>query len=104
MEGIGAAPFAIEGELTIGSARERKAELLNALEAGSRVVDLRGVTHIDGAGLQLLLLLRREADLRGLRFDGVLPSRAVQLALDMARVDLCLSPVPQARPGLTEAA
>ena len=95
----------IHGELTIAQARERKDECLAASAAGARVLDLRGVTHVDGAGLQILLLLRREADRLGVEFDGVVPSRAIRAALEFAQVDEGLRPVPQpfarvdARPG-----
>ncbi|KQV78595.1 hypothetical protein ASD15_22600 [Massilia sp. Root351] len=56
----------IEGELTIYRAAELKAALLAAVSrahAGGHAleVDLAGVTEIDTAGVQLLMLARRSA-------------------------------------------
>lgn len=90
-----AADHAWDGELTIAHARSFHERVVRALDAGARSLDLTGITHIDGAGLQLLLLLRREADGLGLAFDGVRPSRAVRIALDMAQVDDALRPILQ---------
>jgi len=56
-----------QGELTIFHAAELKAEWLQALEAagGALEMDLAGVTELDTAGLQLLMLLKREAAAKG---------------------------------------
>jgi anti-anti-sigma factor len=57
-----AAALRLDGELTIYHAAELKPRLLEALHAAPRLeVDLAGVTEIDTAGLQLLMLLKREA-------------------------------------------
>jgi anti-sigma B factor antagonist len=54
--------FAIEGEMTIYEAATFKEELLSTLQAHEAVeLDLSGVQEIDSAGLQLLLLVKREA-------------------------------------------
>jgi anti-anti-sigma factor len=53
----------VDGELTIVTAAEQKQRLLGALQSSSGLrVDLAGVEEIDTAGLQVLLLARREAD------------------------------------------
>ena len=60
-------------ELTIQQAAVLKGELLSALEgAGPVELDLSQVLELDSAGLQLLLLLAREASAahRELRFSG----------------------------------
>jgi anti-sigma B factor antagonist len=52
----------VVGELTIQTAAEQKVRLLAALEPADRLrLDLQAVTEVDTAGLQLLLMLRREA-------------------------------------------
>jgi anti-sigma B factor antagonist len=58
----GAQTLRIDGELSIYRAAELKPVLLQAVEA-SRVleIDLSGVTEFDSAGVQLLLLAKREA-------------------------------------------
>lgn len=51
-----------QGEMTIYQARELKETLLDALrDADSVELDLSGVSDIDTAGLQLLLLAKRES-------------------------------------------
>ncbi|BES69083.1 hypothetical protein RE428_01010 [Marinobacter nanhaiticus D15-8W] len=50
----------IEGELTIYQASEVSEALRNAFDTGKlRHIDLSGVTELDTAGLQLLLLAKR---------------------------------------------
>jgi len=58
----------LEGELTIYTAGELKARLLEAL-AGTDALELNlgDVTEIDTAGAQLLILTKREAALAGKR-------------------------------------
>jgi anti-sigma B factor antagonist len=68
----GAAPasFAIDGELTIYRAADLKAQLLDALrQARVLELDLAGVTELDTAGLQVLMLAKQaaSADQRELR-------------------------------------
>ncbi|GHA80904.1 STAS domain-containing protein [Cognatilysobacter bugurensis] len=75
----------LEGDLTISRAAELKAHLLDAL-VGPLEVDLSGVTAIDGAGLQLLVMLGREAARRGVPIMWHEPSRAVRTALDRVRL------------------
>jgi anti-anti-sigma factor len=83
-----AAVLQLEGELTIYRAAECKAQLLQAL-AGNAVLDigLAGITEIDTAGVQLLLLARREAAARGGRIALVEPSACVQQAIALLALD-----------------
>ena len=54
--------LSIVGELTILTAGDVKTALLVALEGTDELtVDLSGVTELDTAGLQVLLLAKREA-------------------------------------------
>ncbi len=59
----------IEGDYTVAQAAERKPPLLAALAAlasgEALTLDLSGVTEIDCAGVQLLLLAQREAGHQG---------------------------------------
>ncbi|HLO96096.1 MAG TPA: STAS domain-containing protein [Burkholderiaceae bacterium] len=68
----------LQGELTIFRAAELKGEWLQALEdaQGRLELDLAGVTELDTAGLQLLMMLKREAAARGgvLRLQGHSPA------------------------------
>jgi anti-anti-sigma factor len=57
-----AACLAVEGEMTICRAAELKPALLDAVRAhDAPALDLAGVTEFDSAGVQLLLMARREA-------------------------------------------
>lgn len=61
------AGFRPEGELTIYTAAEQHGQLMSALEAGQVVLlDMSAVNEVDTAGLQLLILARREAARRGI--------------------------------------
>lgn len=65
--------FAIEGEMNIYTALALKESLLAPLEqCADMELDLAGVTDIDSAGLQLLILVKNESRTRGknLRISG----------------------------------
>ncbi|NUU00400.1 STAS domain-containing protein [Herbaspirillum robiniae] len=76
------------GGLTIFQASERKPELLHALSLAEQSVslDLSGVDEIDTAGVQLLLLLRREAERSGRRIEVVAYSPAVLAVFDLLQL------------------
>ncbi|MBE7411114.1 MAG: STAS domain-containing protein [Leptospiraceae bacterium] len=58
-----------EGELNIYSAAELKAELLEFLDScNSLTIDLDQVTSIDTAGVQILILLKKESDKENKKF------------------------------------
>lgn len=78
-ESSAAAParLALEGEMTIYRAAELKPMLLEALRCAPRLeVDLSGVTELDTAGLQVLMLAKQTAaaDGRELRLTGHSPA------------------------------
>ena len=69
-------------ELTIYRADEIKQQLLALLQGSAALeIDLSQVAEIDTAGLQLLMLARREALARGRALRFVRPSAAVDEAL-----------------------
>jgi anti-anti-sigma factor len=70
--------ISIEGELTIHHAAEHKQRLLSALmgKAGLQL-DLSAVSELDAAGLQVLLLVQREAERLSLVVEFADPSPAV---------------------------
>jgi anti-sigma B factor antagonist len=75
----------IDGEMTIYRAAELKNLLMEKIARHQEIeVDLSGVSEIDTAGLQLLVLAKREAasQRKQLRFDR--HSRAVMDMLDLA--------------------
>jgi anti-sigma B factor antagonist len=81
-----------EGEFNIYGAVEFRDVLLKALAgSGDLGIDFTAVSEIDAAGLQLLLLARREADTCGkrLHFSGAVPAvlEVVQLCNVSARLD-----------------
>ncbi len=69
--------LAVEGELTIYTAAEMKEKIGALLAANAIEIDLAQVSEIDTAGLQLLLLARREcaAQEKSIVFSN--PSEAV---------------------------
>lgn len=59
-------PLRLEGELNIYTALEMKARLLEVLGRDAEpCLDLSGITEVDTAGLQLLILAHREAERQG---------------------------------------
>ncbi len=75
--------IAIDGPMTIYEAVEHKRELLAALaDADGLEIDLSNVDEMDTAGLQLLLLARREALKAGKPARLVARSAASQEVLD----------------------
>ena len=77
----------IKGDLTIYTATDWASDLLGRLaDAATLDVDLSEVQEMDSAGLQILLLLRREADEHECRLNLVHPSAAVLEVLDLLRL------------------
>lgn len=75
--------IAVEGDLTIYSAAADKEALLAALEAAPALeIDLSRVDEMDTAGLQLLVLVKREAARRGKAMRLVAHSAAALGVLD----------------------
>lgn len=81
----GAVRIIVEEDMVIGSAQALKAAFLDALlgARGTLELDLSGVSEMDTAGFQLLLMLRREALARkkGMRIINHSPSTANVAAL-----------------------
>jgi anti-sigma B factor antagonist len=79
----------LKGELCVTQATEVKASLLSALEKGETLhLDLRGVTEIDAAGLQLLLATKVAAQGRGQGFSLPLDLRSAAVARAVALAGL----------------
>lgn len=88
----------VSGGLTIFQAAERKPELLHALSLPQTevVLDLGGVDELDTAGIQLLLLLRRELVNLGRRLEIAACSPAVLAVLDLLQLHDRFSPAVEA--------
>ncbi|MEV4641782.1 STAS domain-containing protein [Actinoplanes sp. NPDC049548] len=75
----------LDGELTIMTAAAHKDRLLSALPGNDGLrVDMSGVEEIDTAGLQVLLLVRREAQRLELPFEIGAAGGSVAEVLAMA--------------------
>ncbi|AHC36947.1 sulfate transporter [Pseudomonas fluorescens] len=76
----------IDGELTIYTVAELAGALLPQLGATPRMaLDLSQVTELDGAGLQLLAVIQREAGIAGTALSVIGQSQAVTQALQLCR-------------------
>ena len=74
-------------DLTIYHALEQKPALLDALAATDELeLDLAQVEEIDSAGLQLLILLKKEAQRAGKRLAIVTPSPPVSALIDFCHL------------------
>ena len=74
-------------DMTIYHALEQKNQLLDALSANDVLeLDLLQVSDIDTAGLQLLILLKKEAQRGGKRVAIVAHSQAVHAVIDFCNL------------------
>ena len=74
-------------DLTIYNALEQKGMLLDALQASDDIeLDLSQVNEIDTAGLQLLILLKKEAQRAGKRVTIVAHSQPVRAVIDFCNL------------------
>lgn len=79
--------LAIQGELTVFTAAEQKQQLLAFLKSADELeINLAGVTEIDTAGLQLLILIKREAAHSNKTLSFVMHSEAVLEILELANL------------------
>lgn len=80
-------PLAVTEDLTIYHALEQKQLLLDALDATSELeLNLSLVGKIDTAGLQLLILLKKEAQRAGKQLRIVAHSQAVSSVIDFCNM------------------
>ncbi|MEF7616323.1 STAS domain-containing protein [Aquincola sp. MAHUQ-54] len=85
----GSACLRLDGELTIYRAAELKPVLLDAVRRSpAPCIDLSGVSEIDTAGVQLLLLARREAASLARTLQLGTPSDAVREAFGLFELAL----------------
>lgn len=81
------ARLSLATDLTIYHAAAQKEELLRALAGAERLeIDLSAVADIDTAGLQLLILVKREAQRAGKRVVLAGHSTAVRQAIDFCHL------------------
>ena len=74
-------------DLTIYHALEQKQMLLDALAANDELeLDLLRVSEIDTAGLQLLILLKKEAQRAGKRISIVAHSQSIRSVIDLCNL------------------
>ena len=74
-------------DLTIYHAFEQKTMLLDALDSADLLeLDLSQVSEIDSAGLQLLILLKKEAQRAGKRFAIVAHSQSIRAVIDFCNL------------------
>ena len=77
----------LDDDLTIYHALEQKHRLLDALGSTDELeLDLMQVGDIDTAGLQLLILLKKEAQRTGKRLAIVAHSQAVRAVIDFCNL------------------
>lgn len=76
--------LSIDGEMTIYTAAEYKTQLLDQLEDCEELeLNLSEVAEMDSAGLQILLVLKREAEAAGRHLRLINHSRAVYEVLEL---------------------
>lgn len=79
--------ISLQEDLTIYQALEQKQLLLNALNGADELeLDLAQVAEIDTAGLQLLILAKREAQHAGKKLTIVAHSQSVRAVIDFCNL------------------
>lgn len=79
--------LAIEDELTIFTAAEQKQRLFEFLHSGDDLeINLSKIPEVDTAGLQLLILLKREAAQTQKKLRFTMHSKAVLEILELANL------------------
>lgn len=79
--------LALNADLTIYHATEQKEALLKALAESARLeIDLSDAGEIDTAGLQLLILVKREAHTQGKQVNFIGHSTAVRQVIDFCNL------------------
>ena len=91
-----AQPMIVPEELTVHHVRALAPRLIEAARSGEALnLDLSAVSHIDTAGIQLLLTVRREANRALTRLEFANPSAAVSEMVSFYRLDgLLQAPAP----------
>jgi len=80
-------PVSVTEDLTIYHALDQKHQLLDALASADELeLDLMQVGEIDTAGLQLLILLKKEAQRTGKRLSIVAHSQSVRAVIDFCNL------------------
>lgn len=80
--------FAVEGEMTIYTALELKDQLLPPLgQCADLEIDLAGVSEIDSAGLQLLVMIKQEAKAQNKHLRITNHSPAVLGIFDLCKLE-----------------
>lgn len=81
---VGQSRYRLVGELAVFHADELKSKLLECLpQQGAAEIDLAQVSEVDTAGIQLLLLAKREAVARGCRLNFTHHSEALLEAINL---------------------
>lgn len=91
------AGVAVGGEMNIYNALELKAALMKSIDESETVeLDLSGVSEFDSAGLQLLLLARKECERGGKRLRFTAKSAPVESVIGLFNLgELFESPRPE---------
>jgi anti-sigma B factor antagonist len=77
----------LQSELTIFNANEQKGKLLNFLGSGNELeINLSQVDEVDTAGLQLLILAKRQAMQHGKTLNFTMHSKEVVDILELANL------------------
>lgn len=78
------AEVAVTGEMNIYNALELKSALMKSIDDSEAVdLDLSGVSEFDSAGLQILLLARRESERNGKTFNLASKSAPVESVIGL---------------------
>ncbi len=92
------AVLTLQGRLVSGETRSLRDAVRAQTNVDAIVLDLSRVTAIDARGLGVMLELRRQSALKGIRFRLMNVNRFTRRVLEVTRLDSVFEIIPKAEP------
>ena len=99
-----AAVLCVQGRLISGETRILREAVRSQSTVKAVVLDLARVTAIDARGLGVLLEMRRESTLKGIRFKLMNVSQFTSRVLEVTRLNTVFEIIPKAEPSIARTA
>ena len=94
------AVLGLEGRLVSGETRPLREVVRSQANVDAVVLDLARVTAIDARGLGVMLELRRQSALSGIRFRLMNVNKFTRRVLEITRLDSVFEIIPKAEPSI----
>ena len=98
------AVLCLQGRLVSGETRALREAVRSQSSVDVLVLDLARVTAIDARGLGVMLELRRQSAVKGIRFKLMNVSKFTRRVLEITRLDSVFEIIPKAEPSMARTA